>query len=364
MKKIAITLPVKKLINFWSNGLGQNAITLYRMLVKQGYDIWILTDKEFQTKKAPELRNIKHKHFLKCSKKKEKFDLMIECGFSFQGGMEEHRKNIAKNSVSLKYGNELMWDLETVTNLGCTRGMIGTSLEPMGQIWTSPHYNFAREYIRVKHKASEVKIAPYVWSPSFLESAIQKSNKDPRYTPGEKKRIGVFEPNVQTTKSSLIPSMICEDAFNMGVPFDAAHIFCTEEIRKSSSVVNLFKNMNVYQAKKIFYESRYNTVFALANYVDIVLSHHTYNSLNYVTLEALYLDYPVVHNSEDFKDVGYFYKEFNIGEGAKALKDAVLTHDDNIEEYKKTAKQYIEKYSPENPKNIQGYIDLIESAIK
>jgi hypothetical protein len=150
----------------------------------------------------------------------------------------------------------------------------------------------------------------------------------------------------------------------MGVPFDAAHIFCTEEIRKSSSVVNLFKNMNVYQAKKIFYESRYNTVFALANYVDIVLSHHTYNSLNYVTLEALYLDYPVVHNSEDFKDAGYFYKEFNIGEGAKALRDAVLTHDDNIEEYKKTAKQYIEKYSPENPKNIQGYIDLIESAIK
>ena len=364
MKKIGITLPAKKLLNFWTNGLGQNAITLYRLLEKQGYDVWFLTDRNEKLKTSKNLKGIKWKVVWDSVKSGERFDLLLEIGFSFQGGNEKYRQQLTDNMVAIKYGNEIMWDLESMTKQGCTREIIPTSDEPIQEIWISPHFQFGDQYIKTKHKASSVKVCPYIWSTEFIEGAIKKSSKDPRYSPDNKKAIGVFEPNLQIVKSCLIPVMICEEAHNQNIAFDSAWIFGTDHIRKSKQVIDLFKNLKISRAGKISFEDRRSLCYCLSNYVDIIISHHHFNSLNYLTLEALYLGYPIIHNSKDFKDAGYYYEDFDIQGAVNALRDVIENHDNNLEEYKKKGEKYIWKYSPENPENIKGYIDLIEGTFK
>ena len=87
------------------------------------------------------------------------------------------------------------------------------------------------------------------------------------------------------------------------------------------------------------------------------------NALNYIYLEALYLGIPFVHNSEFFKDSGYFYEGFDIVEGSKQLKKAIEEDGNFSESYKENAKKMIWKYSPENPKNILGYTALINDIL-
>jgi hypothetical protein len=94
-----------------------------------------------------------------------------------------------------------------------------------------------------------------------------------------------------------------------------------------------------------------------------LLTHQHMNALNYVYLEALYLGIPLVHNSEYFKETGYYYEGFDVVSGSIALKKAIEEDGNFSDEYKEKSKEILWKYSPENPVNIQGYIELIDKLI-
>ena len=116
-------------------------------------------------------------------------------------------------------------------------------------------------------------------------------------------------------------------------------------------------NLDIVKQDKAFFGPRINMddIFRMSK---VVVSHQTLNSLNYIYLEALYLDIPLVHNSEDIKDAGYYYPGYDLTVGASQLKDALKFHDDNLDIYRLKAEKVFDRYSPNNEYVRQQYSKL------
>jgi hypothetical protein len=65
----------------------------------------------------------------------------------------------------------------------------------------------------------------------------------------------------------------------------------------------------------------------MSEYGDVVLSHQWENGLNFLYIDALYLRYPLVHNSPYFKECGYYYPESVLDDAVERLAyDMPNTH--------------------------------------
>jgi hypothetical protein len=60
-------------------------------------------------------------------------------------------------------------------------------------------------------------------------------------------------------------------------------------------------------------------------------------------------------------NAGYFYKGFDADTCVDKIKEAILTHDENIASYKKSAEEVLFKFSVDNEENIAGYRNLVEN---
>ena len=52
----------------------------------------------------------------------------------------------------------------------------------------------------------------------------------------------------------------------------------------------------------------------------VIIGHQIYNDQNYLSLEALHLGYPIVHNSPSMQNAGFFYPDFGLHEGVQQLE--------------------------------------------
>ncbi len=359
MKTIAITMTIENIKDMWSNGMGQNVLMIKDLIKKMGYDVFLVTDQDFN---KDEISKATGKVFsYRQMMNLKKFPaLVLEAGFKFPNPcIKEIRTRNAK-IVSIHYGNTYFTDLEGFI---FAKGRSQTDAEEKrDQCWISPHYEFGKGYMKSIKRGAPIKIIPYIWTPGFIESEMKKSGikkEDVDYKPGRQVNVGVFEPNISTTKTSLIPMSICELAYqNSKDLINKAYVFNCEDFKKNNTFISTAISMQMVQDKKMTFEARLKIITALKNHVSVVLSHQNLNALNYVYLEALYFGYPLIHNSEYFKEYGYYYPGFDSEAGAAQLKKAIETHDKNLNEYNLKSKEVIWKYSPENPEVLAKYAEL------
>jgi hypothetical protein len=76
-----------------------------------------------------------------------------------------------------------------------------------------------------------------------------------------------------------------------------------------------------------------------------------------------WMGWPIVHNGKLCKEIGYYYDEFNYEMGGNALKEAILNHDENADEYLLRNRLYMLKYLPTNKELKKQYEDLITSCL-
>ena len=63
------------------------------------------------------------------------------------------------------------------------------------------------------------------------------------------------------------------------------------------------------------------------------------------------------------KDAGYYYHGNSIGSGARQLKLAIESHDENIDIYNKRSEDVLTRYTTFNEGLLETYKKLIENAI-
>ena len=174
-----------------------------------------------------------------------------------------------------------------------------------------------------------------------------------------------MEPNLNVVKYALIPILIAEKVFrNFGEnPFKQIWIASGERMLKNNYFKGMLKQLDIVKTKipLISFVPRYPVATMLAEETDIVISHQWENPLNYSYLDAIHFGYPMVHNAEMIKDAGYYYKDFNISDGAKQLEYALNDHDQNIKEYAERNKKVLWRYTSTNPELVDTYRKLIEN---
>jgi len=65
--------------------------------------------------------------------------------------------------------------------------------------------------------------------------------------------------------------------------------------------------------------------------------------------------YPLIHNSEFIRNLGYFYPDFDCQAGGEALVQAFKTHDSKLTEYKAQGAEFLKTLSIEHRPNIETY---------
>lgn len=373
-KKIGITISARALLLLWTNGLNQNIHSFYTIVERSSkYLPYLLVHCKKGTKEEENIKHFKAKNpnvkivlFGDVITGNEKLDLIVESGQSYDGNLIEKikEKHPKTKFVTLSYGNAYFLLSEKLVN----EKEIDASAaydHPRDAVWASPHFKETFEWLQISKQAPFIREAPYVWTPKFLIQSMESigvTKED--FKPSEKMNIGVIEPNINIVKNCMIPIAIIEHLYNKNTEIMGdCMIFNSATIRKHAMADSLFLHLNSIKGKKTTFEGRYKFAKIFSSYADIMLSHQHMCGLNYTYLESFYLGIPLVHNSEYFKDAGYFYEEFSISGGSMALEAAILDKGNFSNHHKLAAKEYLWKYSLDNQENVDKYIALIDEVI-
>lgn len=360
--------------SLFSNGIRQNVILLQEMYekCKNVNKSYIINTSDI----SPELYKgttwEKYSHLIIDSNQgKEMCDMVVVSHGNMSLKKYEEYKKLGKKIVIQVLGSELSNFNETVL-FKSEPASIYKKNPFITTVWTSPHFFDRDRFFFETRYECPVYEAPYIWDPRFIEdhvNTLKKPDKPIMYTPkSEKKRISVFEPNINMVKTCTIPIVVSELFYRKNPEFvEKISIFGGKKLSNKKDMIDFVTSMSSYKDKKLFFEARYPIVWSLSTHTDIMLAHQNECELNYAYLDAAWLGYPVVHNSPMMRDLGWYYPENNAAIAVEHLL-YIMRNFDNIEhvndKYLKRSREFAQRYMIDNPDNIRGYEILIDRALK
>jgi len=369
--------------SIWQNGIKLNALYLLKALKAIGYNAYILNNGPVQAPYDGKVQwNTEDFPIYDYLTMAKDTDLMIWLGATYSDNDILDFKKTGPNKKVIKYvcGNNYLNDAEASMFTSDFHAKSTGYNQEIDEVWYVPQQEeLNREYYRVLHNlpTSKVKPVPFVWDPVFIDKACEKyytsaaieaNIQIPVYRPGktnEEKQLACFEPNIGIQKWHLINYLIAEDYLNNGGNFKKLNVVCGERLLKNEYYTSVINHTRLFNEDpiKLNYLPRLKAVDALSQFADIVLAHQHTNPLNYSYLDALYLQFPLVHNAPMIKDAGYFYVGNSIGSGARQLKLAIEKHDENIEEYNERSERVLTRYTVFNEGLLETYKKLIETTM-
>jgi len=372
--KIGITLALSSNNeSIWTNGIKQNVLMLAHLLKNsdKNYEVCILNifDVDF-TEKPSYLKDLDIYFF---NDKFMEMDLIILMGAQVQESqLKKFRENDDKKVVSYKCGNNYVIAMEEIIFKGSEDG--GVYEQEIDELWYIPQQDEVNKgFYPILHKTNSITV-PFIWHQKFIQESIVNIHngfikgsykKDWMYdNKKEKKIIGVMEPNIYIVKFGLLPAMLVEECYRGEVGkkyIEDLRITNTQKIKDNKKFISFIKTFDLFKDKKLSAESRYQTAFILTQYLDVVVSHQILNPLNYLYLDVAYMGYPILHNAELCKDLGYYYEGSDLLKGSKVLEDILLNHDKNINEYNERNNIVLNRYHADNKELISNYDMLIKN---
>ena len=232
------------------------------------------------------------------------------------------------------------------------------------KIISIPNYEKYKQFYKSIFYINDVETCPYVWYNTLVDDWMKENKTSIFYDPfiniSKTKFIVICEPNLQITKTCLVPLLICNELYKSD--FKNIKIVCLckpkymRNLRKLINHLDIFKNNLIeFYDRMVFYGVINN--LKQKNIDFCVLSHHKDNPLNFLHLETLYLKYGLIHNSEKCSDAGYYYEK--IPTAVNQIKNCFINHAKNIKQYNNKTIKLLHKFSPFNKENQNGYEKLI-----
>jgi hypothetical protein len=377
--KIGITFSLKEpgQNNFWVNGIIQNVVMLAKALksTERKHKVYLLNTSDHTEPNLP----FDGKEFPVVSFWKEhtKMDLVIYLATSVPPEITETYKKAKPNgkTVSYKCGNNYVIEMERIIFKEGDKSLIVGNNTSVDEVWEIPQQTYQNEYYYETLYRKPVITVPFVWDPMFLQKEMhaidhnhkigsEKFKEPSKYQPGKTKRLSIFEPNMNVVKFCMMPMLMAERAYRYeGVKDKIEFLSLTNAMHlgKNPMFVDLVKRLDIYNDQKVYVEARYPMPYFLSQHTDIVLSHQWENPLNYAYLDAMYMEYPIIHNADFIKDGGYYYPDFDIKTGEDVLIDVINNHDSRIEEYNAKNKPVLERYISTSKNIGQAYDTLIDN---
>ena len=237
------------------------------------------------------------------------------------------------------------------------------------EIWLLPEYIQHAPMMRVLNRCP-VRQTPYLWSSSFLEKRVQEvAEKGYRYgwdttQKGQRAlRAAIFEPNVSVVKTSSISMLVCDEAYRADrKAVQMMHVLNTLHMKDHPTMLHFANSLDLVKDHKACFHGRHDVVGFMAQHADAVVSHQWDNEQNYSYMDALYGDYPLVHNSAWLHSfgAGYFYPGFEAVEGGKKLIQASEHHDECLSDQRAATQKLFAALDPVGEANVRTHIQMLK----
>jgi hypothetical protein len=355
-KKIGVTVRSTSLI--WSNGLNQNSYFLIKMLEKLGYQVDGIASK---SDKEDEMTLIDIPKIKLTEGNIKEYFLIIEVAFMIDLETEFLCKKNGVKIVSVNYGNSLFYLMEgSLFKKDQTTAVHREGVNTL----ISPHYEFGKKFLENTTRA-KLGIIPYIWEPWFINGKLNQSFKiNSKYHENvDKTKVASLEPNISIAKTCVIPLLIAENLHRKKESLiTEVNLYGTKHLEERENLKLIIKNTDLNRYNKIKLDYRFSIIRLFnENKIGTIISNHYYNDLNYLTLEAFYLRYPIVHNSEFCKEAGYFYQNFDVKKASEKLEQAIKTDDHLDKNNIEASKEVLWKFSIHNPDVQAKYSALIKN---
>jgi hypothetical protein len=371
--KIGITLELPpNVVELFSNGIKQNILYLNELFLNIGYDSYFIVNNLNQVE-PNEVEKMMYDTRFKIVNRTDifsfGFDIVIVMGYELQLSILKQLRYMKVKTIGYFCGNSYILDSERILykhgeqNHPITSYDIKDDFILYDKIWSIPQmYNTNKYYWETLYRCECVEI-PFIWSDKAirLSESIGEQKNFMYKNRGDKKRLVILEPNISIMKSGMPPLLICENSYRKNKDL-IDRVFLNNvynihgEIKLNlNALSNFVEQLDLHKDKKVSIEKRYNALFFLSNFADIVVSHQWENNLNYLYLELAWMGWAIVHNGSLCKDVGYYYEGFNYKEGSEQLDKVLLEHDKNASEYLEKNRKAIDKYLPTNTKLQEQY---------
>jgi hypothetical protein len=338
------------------NGLYQNVFILYKLFDSMGYaPILLVNDKPKDITKVPSI--LRHARMITVHEIMQApmpIHIYLEIGMSIDPNLRKLFRMGGAKVVKLYLGNILNIDTETpmfYPGMHFSHHIVGE----IDQIWVSPHYKQHEEYAAVLNHVEPVptsmKIAPYVWDPCILSLDATRNLKWRARLPTEKETLVILEPNISFQKAALIPILIAERNYRNNKRPLHVLIGNGERLLKNPFFAQtILPTLELMKDGMLTFSGRHDIPSIMTEYPHAIgICHQWNNQYNYMTLEYVFAGFPVIHNSADWSDVGYYYKGHDVQAGADALAAAQERHATSLEAYKAGAEVVRWRHSPYNP---------------
>ncbi len=346
--------------SLWENGIFQNCLYLVRLLEKspcvaQACLIAVGATNHQQSKLLADVPM----PAIDLAEAMQTLDIVIEMSAQLDPLWLSEFRSKGGVAVAMRVGNDYVIDIERMM-FNKPHGLLANRAF-YDEIWTLQQYEkMGVPYYRTLSR-NPVRIMPHLWSPEVLDRAMQQQGMAASfgYRTGRRRwRVGIVEPNLSMVKTAFIPLLSCEVAHRRN-PQMMERLICynTLKLREEPHFKNFANNLDIVRQGLTSFEGRFPIFVVLGQQVDVIFSHQWENAQNYVYYEALHGGYPLIHNSPILRShgVGYSYSDFDCEEGGRALIHAFVQHDQQLNDYRKAAKAYLQTVKPDDPHNIEIY---------
>jgi hypothetical protein len=361
--KVGVTLYVRKgSQSLWENGIFQNCFFLAHLLTLSPAigSAFIVNGGDGDPSQSRDFLDLAPVPIIDMPTAMEQLDIVIELSAQLDPEWARQFRSRGGRVVGMRVANDYCIDVERMI-FGKPHGML-ISGTPYDVIWTLPAFKKTCEnYYRVAQRAS-VRVMQHLWSPILFERAMRAAGRQEfSYIPGRRKwRLAIMEPNICMVKTSFIPMLIAELAHRADPRFiEYIRVYNTYGFVNDPGFVSFAKSLDMVRHGIATFEGRFPTHQVVGSEADAIICHHWENSQNYLYYELLYGGFPLIHNSDVIGKCGYRYKNFDCSEGALALRQAFGEHDQRLEDYRTTARDFLATLDPESSDNVQAYTQAL-----
>jgi hypothetical protein len=103
---------------------------------------------------------------------------------------------------------------------------------------------------------------------------------------------------VSVVKCSNIPMLVCDEAFRADPEqVDFMHVLNTLHLKDHPTLLYLANSLDLVKQQKAVFQGRHDFAGYMVQHANAVVAHQWQNDQNYNYLDALYGNYPLIHNS-------------------------------------------------------------------
>ncbi|MBN3778614.1 DUF2827 domain-containing protein [Burkholderia sp. Ac-20345] len=361
--KVGVTLYVRQgQQSLWENGIFQNCFFLTQLLARSPAieSAFIVNGGDGDPAQAGDFLALAPVPVIDLATAMEQLDIVIELSAQLSPDWAREFRSRGGRVVGMRVANDYCIDIER-TMFGKQHGMV-ISGTPYDVIWTLPAFEHTcADYYRSAHRAP-VRVMQHLWSPMLVEQTLRAAgHTEFGYVAGRRKwRLAIMEPNLCMVKTSFVPMLVADLAHRADPRMiQYLRVYNTHGFINNPAFVNFARGLDLIRHGIGTFEGRFPVFQIMGNEADAIVAHHWENAQNYLYYEALYGGFPLIHNSDLIGQCGYRYRDFDCHDGAGALRRAFLEHDMRLDDYRRTAREFLDMLDPESDQNVLTYTQAL-----